>query len=71
MLPINLWGDFSFDFAVLIHEGDGLYLFEGKMAPIFDFVQKQIKREFNSQKSGLDVVFLKELLLFHLLPKLH
>jgi len=47
VLPINLWGDFSLLFAVLIHDGDGLYLFEGKMAPIFDFVQAQIKREFN------------------------
>jgi hypothetical protein len=33
----------SLDFAVLIHDGDGLYLFEGKMAPISDFVQEQIQ----------------------------
>jgi hypothetical protein len=43
----------SLDFAVLIHDGDGLYLFEGKMAPISDFVQKQVKKNFSGQNSGL------------------
>jgi hypothetical protein len=43
VLPTNLWGDFSLDFAVLIHAGKGIYLFEGQINHIRDFVQEQIQ----------------------------
>jgi hypothetical protein len=52
LFKINHRRNLNLNFAVLIHAGKGIYLFEGQINHIRDFVQKQIQENLAVKRPG-------------------